>query len=193
MVRKKYWYVIYYIMYQYFSPFPFWGHGRKTCQGSTEIWTWIAGFRVQSANHYTMELACCVCTKGNPQKSVMGAASGIKAPMRFELMISCLLYRRFNQLSHGASQWTLNVFSHNTAARRPPHPSYTQQHTTTLHNSTRVHKTTNVPVVFMALILNDSLRSCHFRAQKSLDFQGPPLPMPLVMMLHPSKSLRTAP
>jgi hypothetical protein len=59
----------------------------------------------------------------------------------------------------------------------------TQQHTTTLHNSTRVHKTTNVPVVFMALAL---LRSCHFRAQKSLDFQGPPLPMPLVMMLHPS-------
>jgi hypothetical protein len=25
------------------------------------------------------------------------------------------------------------------------------------------------------------------------DFQGPPLPMPLVMMLHPSKSLRTVP
>ncbi len=46
----------------------------------------------------------------------------------------------------------LNISSHNTAARRPPHPSYTQQHTTTLHNSTRVHKTTNVPVVFMALI-----------------------------------------
>ena len=32
-----------------------------------------------------------------------------------------------------------------------------------------------------------------FRAQKSLDFQGPPLPMPLVMMLHPSKPIRTAP
>jgi hypothetical protein len=47
----------------------------------------------------------------------------------------------------------LNTSSHNTAARRPPHPSYTQQHTTTLHNSTLVHKTTNVPVVFMALIL----------------------------------------
>jgi hypothetical protein len=30
----------------------------------------------------------------------------------------------------------LNTSSHNTAARRPPHPSYTQQHTTTLHNST---------------------------------------------------------
>ncbi len=30
-----------------------------------------------------------------------------------------------------------------------------------------------------------SLRSCHFRAQKSLDFQGPPPPMPLVMMMHP--------
>ncbi len=48
----------------------------------------------------------------------------------------------------------LNTSSHNTAARRPPHPSYTQQHTTTLHNSTRIHKTTNVPVVFMALVLN---------------------------------------
>jgi hypothetical protein len=33
------------------------------------------------------------------------------------------------------------------------------------------------------------LRSCHFRAQKSLDFQGPPLPMPLVMMLHPLKTI----
>ncbi len=86
------------------------------------------------------------------------------------------------------------------------------QHTTTLHNSTRVHKTTNVPVVFMALILIlngfegcniitrgffgpkwHSLCSCHFRAQKSLDFQGPPFLMPLVMMLHPSKPLHTAP
>ncbi len=38
-----------------------------------------------------------------------------------------------------------------------------------------------------------SLRSCHFRAQKSLNFQSPPLPMPLVMMLHPSKPLHTAP
>ncbi len=34
----------------------------------------------------------------------MGAASGIKALMRFVLMISCLLDRRFNQLSHGGSQ-----------------------------------------------------------------------------------------
>jgi hypothetical protein len=45
---------------------------------------------------------------------------------------------------------TLQTILHNTASRRPPHLSYTQQHTTTLHNSTRVHKTTNVPVVFMA-------------------------------------------
>jgi hypothetical protein len=51
----------------------------------------------------------------------------------------------------------LNTSSHNTAARRPPHPSYTQQHTTTIHNSTRVHKTTNVPVVFMALVLSGFL------------------------------------
>jgi hypothetical protein len=58
----------------------------------------------------------------------------------------------------------LNTCSHNTATRRPPHPSNTQQHTTThnnrkkhtttVHNSTRVHKTTNIPVVFIALILN---------------------------------------
>ena len=27
----------------------------KTVAGSTEIWTRIAGFRVQSANHYTIE------------------------------------------------------------------------------------------------------------------------------------------
>jgi len=33
----------------------------------------------------------------------------------------------------------------------------------------------------------------NFRAQKSLDFQVPPLPVPLVMMLHPSKPLRTVP
>jgi hypothetical protein len=35
----------------------------------------------------------------------------------------------------------LNTSSHNTAARRPPHPSYTQQHTTT-HNNTQQHYTT---------------------------------------------------
>ncbi len=51
-------------------------------------------------------------------------------------------------------------------ANHPPPPEYLlTQHscketsspllqTTTLHNSTRIHKTTNVPVVFMALILN---------------------------------------
>jgi hypothetical protein len=104
-------------------------------------------------------------------------------------------------------------------ANHPPPPEYllTQHrcketspplfHTTTHNNSTWVHKTTNVSIVFMALILNGfegatsllgalervgpenldffgpkwhSLRLCHFRAQKSLDFQGPPLPMPLV-------------
>ncbi len=30
-------------------------------------------------------------------------------------------------------------------------------------------------------------------AKSSLDFQGPPLPMPLIMMLHASKPLHTAP
>jgi hypothetical protein len=89
--------------------------------------------------------------------------------------------------------------------------SLTQQHTT-LHNSTRVHKTTNVPVVFMALILN-GFEGCNiitmgigrggprksrlFWAQMALaslvPFQGPPLPMPLIMTLHPSKPLRTTP
>jgi hypothetical protein len=68
--------------------------------------------------------------------------------------------------------------------------------------------TINVPVVFMAryvMVLRratslrgaldffgpkcHSLRLCHFRAQKSLDFQGPPIPMPRVMMLQPSKPL----
>ncbi len=95
----------------------------------------------------------------------------------------------------------LNTSSHKTAARRPPHPYYTQQHTTTLHNSTRVHKTTNVPVVFMAqyvMILRGatsllgalegvgpenlnffgpkwhSLRLCHFRAHsRAHPFQCP--------------------
>jgi hypothetical protein len=52
------------------------------------------------------------------------------------------------------SPHALNACSHNTATRRPPHLSNTQQHTTTVHNSTRVHKTTNVTVVFMELILN---------------------------------------
>jgi hypothetical protein len=34
---------------------------------------------------------------------------------------------------------------------------------------------------------------CHFRAQKSLDFQVPPLPMDLEMDFPPSKSLRPVP
>ncbi len=78
-----------------------------------------------------------------------------------------------------------------------------------LHLQRRIYFviTIDVPVVFMALVLNGfegrnlitrgigrgGLRSCHFRAQKSLTFQGPPLPMPLIMMLHPSKPLCTAP
>jgi hypothetical protein len=137
--------------------------------------------------------------------------------------------------TYSTSPHPLNSFSHNTVQLQGDLPTplthnntqqhttthhNTQQHTTTIHNSTRVHKTTNVPVVFMAwyvMILRGatsllgalegvgpenfdffgpkwhSLRLCHFRAQKSLDFQGPPLPMPPVMMLHPSKSLRTAP
>ncbi len=60
-----------------------------------------------------------------------------------------------------------------------------------------VRITINVPVVFMAryvMVLRGvtSLRG-HWKgwAQKCRDFQGPPLPMPLVMMLHPSKPLST--
>ncbi len=36
----------------------------------------------------------------------------------------------------------LNTSSHNTAARRPPHPSYIQQHTTTHNNTTQQHSGT---------------------------------------------------
>jgi hypothetical protein len=124
----------------------------------------------------------------------------------------------------------LNTCSHNTATRRPPHPSNTQntqQHTTT-DNNTQQQNTTAVGYIKLPMyhlflwrlylmVLRSatsllgalegvgpenldffgpkwhSLHSCHFRAQKSLDFQGPPLPMPLVMMLHSSKPLCTAP
>jgi hypothetical protein len=115
----------------------------------------------------------------------------------------------------------LNTSSHNTATRRPPHPSYTQQHTKT-HNNIQQHDTTALRYIklpmyqlflwrlyimvlrgatsLLGALEGDflgpkwhSLRSCHFRAQKSLDFQGPPLPMPRVMRLHPSKPLCTAP
>jgi hypothetical protein len=57
--------------------------------------------------------------------------------------------------------------------------SYTQQHETTLHNSTWVHKTTNVPVVFMAryvMILRGatSLRGAlEGVGPENLDFFGP--------------------
>jgi hypothetical protein len=46
---------------------------------------------------------------------------------------------------------------------------------------------------FMELILNGFEAHCHFRAQKTLDFQGPPLLMPLVMDLARLKRFRTAP
>jgi hypothetical protein len=85
--------------------------------------------------------------------------------------------------------------THNNTQQHTTTHHNTQQHTT-LHNSTRVHRTTNVPVVFMALYVMilrgatslvralegvgpknldfvgpkwHSLRSCHFRAQKSND------------------------
>jgi hypothetical protein len=44
--------------------------------------------------------------------------------------------------------------THNNTQQHTATHNNRQQHTTTVHNSTRVHKTTNVPVVFMALILN---------------------------------------
>ncbi len=100
----------------------------------------------------------------------------------------------------------LNTSSHNTAARRPPHPSYTKPHTAT-HNNTQQHYTTALRYIKLSmyqlflwrlyLMVFRGATSLHGHwkgwAQKSLDFQGPPLPMPLVMMLHPSKPLRTTP
>ncbi len=52
-------------------------------------------------------------------------------------------------------------------------------------------KTINVPRLFGPKW--HSLRSCYFRAQKSLDFRPPPPKMPLVMDCPPSKPLLTAP
>jgi hypothetical protein len=59
--------------------------------------------------------------------------------------------------SHASQPLPLNTCSHNTATRKPPHPSNTQQHTrtpnnrqehtTTVHKSTQVHKITNVPLL----------------------------------------------
>jgi hypothetical protein len=79
-----------------------------------------------------------------------------------------------------------------------------------------VHKITNVPVFHMAIGLNDvgggksintwaigrgvlngstgtRFTRCHFRAQKSLDFQRQLLPMAPVMDLPASKSLHSIP
>ena len=106
----------------------------------------------------------------------------------------------------------LNSSSHNTASRRPPHPSYTQQHTTALGYIKLPMYQLFLWCLYLMVLRGATsllgalegvgpenldffgpkwhlLRSCHFRAQKSLDFQSPPLPMPLVMMLHPSKSI----
>jgi hypothetical protein len=42
--------------------------------------------------------------------------------------------------------------------------------------------------------LNDTrFAHCHFRAQKSIDFQGPPLPITYEMYFPASNSLRPAP
>jgi hypothetical protein len=42
---------------------------------------------------------------------------------------------------------------------------------------------------YMELILNCFEARCHFRAQKTLDFQGPPLTMPLVIDLARLKTI----
>ncbi len=84
----------------------------------------------------------------------------------------------------------------------------------------RAQITINVPVVFMARYVmnlrgatslrgalegvgpenrdffgpwNGTSKASAIWGQKIRDFQGPPLPMPWVMMLHPSKSLHTVP
>jgi hypothetical protein len=97
----------------------------------------------------------------------------------------------------------LNTSSHNTAARRSPHPFCTQQHTTThnitqqhttTHNNTQQHTTTlgyiKLPMYqlflwrlyLMALILfwaqMDSLRSYHFRHNKVSIFRAHPFQCP---------------
>ncbi len=90
---------------------------------------------------------------------------------------------------------------------------------TTLQKESKDRITINVPVVFMAryvMVLrgatslrgalegvgpenrdffgpwNGRSKASAISSQKSRDFQGPPLPMPRVMMLHPSKPLRTS-
>jgi hypothetical protein len=67
----------------------------------------------------------------------------------------------------------LKTSSHNSDARRPSHPSYTQQHTATLHNSTRVHKTT-VPMyqlflwrLFLMVLRGAPLKTITYRAIKT--------------------------
>lgn len=37
-----------------------WTDGEFHIIGSTKTWTWIAGFRVQSADHYTLEPSVCM-------------------------------------------------------------------------------------------------------------------------------------
>jgi hypothetical protein len=95
----------------------------------------------------------------------------------------------------------LNTCSHNTATRRPPHPFNTQQHTTTDNNTQQQYTTAlgyiklKMYQLFLWHLYLMVLRSAtsllgalegvgpknldflgHFRVQKSLDFQGPPLP-----------------
>jgi hypothetical protein len=67
-------------------------------------------------------------------------------------------------------------------------------------SQTHVHKITIVPAFNMAIGLNDLIgpngtgfTRCHFRAQKSRDFQGPPLPLALEIDFPTSILLHLAP
>ena len=51
---------------------------------------------------------CNICLETNEKVKIETTIKTKKAPTRFELVISCLLDRRFNQLSHGATyQWSI--------------------------------------------------------------------------------------
>jgi hypothetical protein len=86
--------------------------------------------------------------------------------------------------------WKLYLLTQHSYKETSP-PPHTQQHTSTLHNSTQVHKTTNVPVVFMVrhiMILRGAtslLEALEGVGPESLDFFGPK--KVLIFRAHPFK------
>jgi hypothetical protein len=113
------------------------------------------------------------------------------------------------QYLHTTHTTQLQGYLHNCKDTYLPTHNNSQQHTTT-HNRAKTFVYIKLPMyllftwrLYLMVLRHATLTflgpnstlfaRCHFRAQKSLDFQGPPLPMPLVMMLHNSKPLCTAP